>query len=73
MSASIELQAIEKTPCASRQVANGIVESHVVPGDHPILLVIYIPGQHRAIMPLTRAGASAIIDVLAKAELEVGE
>lgn len=52
--------------------SGGFASARLVPGDDGVVLILFQPGQHRSIMPLSRSGAEAIVKVLSKAlELEV--
>lgn len=44
--------------------SGGFAESHIVAGEEKIVLVMYQPGEHRVIIPLSINGASAVTEVL---------
>lgn len=67
------------TPELHRAIASaqtehgGFAESHIVPGANDIILVLFQPGEHRVILPLSKSGADCVVKVLQSALKEVGE
>ena len=47
--------------------SGGFSSARLVPGDDGVVLILFQPGQHRSIMPLSRSGAEAIVEVLSRA------